>query len=181
MVKSKVKRWLRGEYSLEDYLNNGMTVGKNFQPQKGCSFDYGHCWLISIGDNVTLAPRCILLAHDASTRQMLGYTKIGRVVIGSDVFIGADSVVLPGCRIGDRVIIGSNSVVTKDLESNGVYAGAPARYLCSFDEYRSRQQEKMLPGKNVFDESYTLGGGITREQKQEMIHTLDIYKIGFVK
>ena len=48
-----------------------------------CIIDPGHCWLISVGDRVTLAPRVHILAHDASLKETLGYTKIGRVKIGN--------------------------------------------------------------------------------------------------
>ena len=41
-------------------------------------------------------------------------------------------------RIGDNVVIGANSVVTHDLPSNGVYAGNPAKRICSFDEYKEK-------------------------------------------
>lgn len=59
--------------------------------------DPGHCWLIELGDDVTLAPRVHSLAHDASTKRELGYTRIAKVKIGSNVFIGAGSIVLSGC------------------------------------------------------------------------------------
>lgn len=100
---------------------DGLTVGKNFNIQEGCIIDPGHCWLISIGDHVTLAPRVHILAHDASTKIFLGYTKIGKVNIGNNVFIGSQTTILPNVCIEDNVIIGSNSVVTKDCKSNGVY------------------------------------------------------------
>ena len=74
-----------------------------------CIIDPGHCWLISVGDRVTLAPRVHILAHDASLKETLGYTKIGRVKIGNDVFIGANTTILPGVTIGDKVVIGANS------------------------------------------------------------------------
>ena len=69
----------------------GMKVGKDFNRLAGVILDPSHCWLIDIGDNVTIAPRVHVLCHDASTKGFLGYTKIGRVNIGSNVFIGADT------------------------------------------------------------------------------------------
>ena len=58
---------------------------------KGFFIDHGHGVVIGetseIGDNVTMAPRVHILCHDASTKQFLGYTKIGRVTIGNHVFI----------------------------------------------------------------------------------------------
>ena len=69
---------LRGEYTTEKLISMGMKVGKNFGRLNGVILDPSHCWLIEIGDNVTLAPRVHILCHDASTKPFLNYTKIGR-------------------------------------------------------------------------------------------------------
>ena len=52
-----------------------------------------------------------------------------------NVFIGYNVTVLPNVKIGENVIIGACSTVTKDLEANGVYAGSPARKIGSFDAF----------------------------------------------
>lgn len=100
--------------------------------------DPGHCWLITIGDNVTLAPR----VH-ASTKLYLGYTKIGCVEIGNNVFIGTGSIILPNVKISDNVIVGAGSVVTKNLTS-GVYAGNPCTLISSYESYMDRQKDKIM-------------------------------------
>ena len=101
---------IRGEYTTEKLIAMGMKVGKNFNRLHGTILDPGHCWLIEIGDDVTMAPRVHILCHDASTKTFLNYTKVGRVTIGDRVFIGAESVVLPGVTIGNDVVIGANSL-----------------------------------------------------------------------
>ena len=93
---------LRGEYTTEKLISMGMTVGTNFKRLHGVILDPAHCWLITIGDNVTMAPRVHILCHDASTKQFLNYTKIGNVTIGDNVFIGAKSVVLPGVTFAEK-------------------------------------------------------------------------------
>ena len=70
----------------------GLTVGKNFNVQNYSSIDISHCWLISIGDNVTLAPYSQILAHDASTYNFIKYTKVSDVKIGNNVFVGAGAI-----------------------------------------------------------------------------------------
>ncbi len=56
---------------LEELKKNGLKVGENFDMQGGCIIDSSHCWHIQIGNNVTLAPRVHILAHDASTKNSL--------------------------------------------------------------------------------------------------------------
>lgn len=170
-IKELVYR-LRGEYTTEKLIKMGMKVGKNFGRLNGVILDPSHCWLIEIGDNVTLAPRVHILCHDASTKVHLGYTKIGRVVIGDNVFIGAESVVLPNVKIGSNVIIGANSTVTKDIPDGVVVAGNPARVICSLEEYLEKHKEAMT-NAHIYDVDYTLRGNLTEEKKQQMIAELE--------
>lgn len=162
---------IRGEYTTEKLMSMGMKVGKNFGRLNGVILDPSHCWLIEIGDNVTLAPRVHILCHDASTKQFLNYTKIGRVVIGDNVFIGAESVVLPNVKIGNNVIIGANSTVTKDIPDNVVATGNPAQIICTLEEYLERHKENMKNAP-IYGEDYTLRGNLTEAKKQQMINEL---------
>ena len=171
---------IRGDYTTEKLIKIGMKVGKNFKRLHGVILDPAHCWLITIGDNVTMAPNVHILAHDASTCCELGYAKIGRVNIGNNVFIGASTIVLPNVTIGDNVIIGAGAVVTKNLESDGVYAGNPAKRIMSYSEYINKQKE-IFKNNPVYEEEYTLRNkNITKEQKEEMYNNL-LEKSGFVK
>ena len=70
---------LRGEYTTEKLISMGMKVGKNFGRLNGVILDPSHCWLIEIGDNVTMAPRVHVLCHDASTKPFLNYTNLNSV------------------------------------------------------------------------------------------------------
>ena len=69
---------------------------------EGSIIDDSHCSLISIGDNVTFAPRVHILTNDASTKKFLGYTKFGKVSVGNNVFVGAGSIICsPNVTIGN--------------------------------------------------------------------------------
>lgn len=124
--------------TMEYCFAHGFRAGKNFSYNSGYPIDANWPWLISVGDNVTLATGVKLLAHDAATAKTEVHTKIGIVEIGNNVFIGANSIVLCNTRIGDNVIIGAGSVVTHDVPSNSVYAGNPAIFVCSFEDFNKK-------------------------------------------
>lgn len=174
MLRRALKRIIyriRGEYTIEQLKQMGLCVGRNFNPQLGFELDPSHCWLIEIGDNVTFGPHVQVLAHDASTKNVLGYTKIGRVWIGNNVFVGAGSIILPNVRIGDNSIIGAGSVIVRDVPANVVCAGNPAKIISSMDEY-IKKNEKLLGKCPVYQKEYTLRGDITTEQKLQQKNEL---------
>ena len=178
---SILKEWiyrLRGEYTTEKLISMGMKVGKNFGRLNGVILDPSHCWLIEIGDDVTLAPRVHILCHDASTKTFMNYTKIGNVTIGNRVFIGAESVILPGVTIGDDVVIGANSTVTHDIPTNSVAVGSPARVICTLEEYIQKEKERMKSAP-VYDEAYTLRKDVSMELRLKQKEELD-GKIGYI-
>lgn len=169
---------LRGEYTTEKLISMGLKVGKNFNRLNSVILDPSHCWLIEIGDNVTMAPRVHILCHDASTKQFLNYTKIGRVTIGNNVFIGAEVVVLPGVTIGNNVIVGSNSTVTHDIPDNTVVAGTPAKVICTLEEYLNKEKERMESAP-CYGEDYTLRKDVSMEKRMKQKEELK-GKIGYI-
>lgn len=176
-IKEFVYR-LRGEYTTEKLIKMGMKVGKNFGRLNGVILDPSHCWLIEIGDNVTMAPRVHVLCHDASTKQFIGYTKIGRVTIGNNVFVGADTVILPGVTIGNNVIIGAHSTVTHDVPDNSVVVGSPAKIMCSLDVYLEKEKRRMK-NSNCYGEEYTLRKNVSMEMRMKQKEELK-GKIGYI-
>ena len=151
----KLLALLRGEQNLDKLIKLGLVVGKDFKCMGEVIIDPSHCWHIRVGDNVTLAPRVHILAHDAATKTFLNYTRVADVSIGNNVFIGAGTIVLPGVSIGNNVVIGAGSVVTRNIPDNVVALGNPARVVKTIDEYLFSEREKMR-SDNVFDEKFTL-------------------------
>lgn len=184
----KIKRLLstflsriRGEQSIDKLIKRGLTVGKNLKIMGGGIIDPSHCWHITIGNDVILAPRVHILAHDASTKLFLDHTKVANVEIGDRVFIGAGSIVLPGVTIGDDVVIGAGSIVSKNIPSNSVAVGNPARVICTLAEYLQKQKDQITE-QNVFSEAYTLRNPLfSEEQRQEMKHVCEKNGKIFVK
>lgn len=83
------------------------------------------------------------------------------------MIIGASTTVLPGVVIGDNVVVGAGSVVNRDIPSNSVAVGNPARVVCSYDDYIKRKKSEM-ENAPIFDEKYTFRNpNITTEMKKE--------------
>ena len=144
IIKEIVRGGTAPEKAAMDYcFAHGFTAGKSFQYNSGYPIDANWPWLISVGDDVTLESNVRILAHDASTVKAGAHTKIGVVKIGNNVFIGADSIVLCNTRIGDNVIVGVGSVVMHDIPSNSVYAGNPARRVCSFEAFQEKHLKNL--------------------------------------
>ena len=129
----------------------GIAIGKNvkFNSPWTLIIDYLKPWLLEIGDDVIIAGNVSIITHGADWRILhnLYGDVIGsgdKVKIGNNVFVGIGTTILKGVTIGDNVIIGAGSTVTKDLQANGVYAGTPAKYIMSIEEYYHKRKKKQL-------------------------------------
>lgn len=172
----KILEYLRGEpQHLDKLINRGLKIGKNFRRRTGVIIDSTHCYHITIGDNVTLAPRVHILAHDSSTYLFFGKTRVANVTIGNNVFIGAGAFILPGVHIGNNVIIGAGSVVTKNIPDNTVAAGNPARVICALEAYLDKEKDKMCPENTMVGLDYDIPS-----DKEKAIKAANIYGEIFV-
>jgi acetyltransferase-like isoleucine patch superfamily enzyme len=96
-------------------------------------------WLITIGDNVHITAGCQFITHDGGTlivrNEVPDLELTAPVRVGNNVYIGMNTIILPGVNIGNRVIIGAGSIVTKDIPDNSVAVGSPARIVKTVDDY----------------------------------------------
>ncbi|HOJ10484.1 MAG TPA: acyltransferase [Clostridiales bacterium] len=105
-------------------------------------------WIITLGDNVYLTNGTRFITHDGGTlilRDKVPDLEITKpITIGNNVYVGVNTTFLPGVNIGNNVIIGACSVVTKDIRDNSVAAGNPARVIKTIDEYFEKVQAESL-------------------------------------
>ena len=174
----KIISKIRGEQDISKLKKMGLMIGDNCSIQPGCVVDPSHCFLIRIGNNVTLAPKVQIIAHDASTKRHLGYTKIGLVEIGDNSFIGAGAIILPGVKIGKRCIVGAGSVVTKNIADGVVVAGNPVKKITTTKSYLEKNK-KILKRGIVYDASYRIES-ISELKKSKMKKALK-KGIGFIE
>jgi len=110
-------------------------------------------YLISIGDHVEIAADVTFVTHDGGV-WVLRETNpdidvFGRIDVGNNVFIGRGAMLLPGVSLGNNTVVGARSLLKGNYSGNSVYAGVPARRICSFEAYRDKSVSAGLPTKGL--------------------------------
>lgn len=105
------------------YRLTGMKVGRDVAVGLGAVFDIFFPELIEIGDNCIIGYGTTVLAHEFLHKEW----RVGKVRVGRNVLIGANSTILAGVTIGDNSVISACSLVNSDVPPNSFYAGVPAR------------------------------------------------------
>ncbi|MEO6524909.1 MAG: acyltransferase [Mucilaginibacter sp.] len=122
--------FLNDQYSPKITIGNNVTI--NFDCHIGC---INH---IRIGNGVLIASKVLIIDHfhgeiipEALKQQPLQRTlsSKGGIIIGDNVWIGESCAIMPGVKLGENCIVGSNSVVTKSFGANCIVAGNPARLI----------------------------------------------------
>lgn len=127
------------QVELETLKKRGLRIGEHVDIFTDYPFDSLYPGLISVGNYVTISSNVRILAHDASMGYLTeGTCKIGVVDIGNHVFIGHGAIIMCNVRIGDYAIIGAGSVVTHDVPAHTVYAGNPARFVKTTEDFQQQ-------------------------------------------
>src|SRR5690606_12118651 len=113
-------------------------------------------YLITIGDNFYSSSNVQFVTHDGSINVIRNkYPEYKQadifkpITIGNNVFLGYGAIILPGTEIGDNVIIGAGSIVKGKVESDSIYAGMPAKFICSVDDYLNRNKDSFVYTKDL--------------------------------
>lgn len=164
--------YISPESAVKRYRKKGVAIGENTELYN-TKIDNLRPFLVEIGNN-TLITGARILTHDASTKKSLGYTKIGKVKIGNNVFIGINTIILPNVKIGNNVIVGAGTVVSKNIPDNSVVVGNPMKIVGTFESNVKKNIEsiKISP---IFELNYQ----ISEEEKIKMKKELN-GKIGFI-
>ncbi len=137
---------------IEICKQRGMKVGKNVVFIKAPDLG-SEPYLIEIGDRTKITAGCSFINHDGAMytiRSMEKYKdarKFARIKIGRNCFVGNNSTFLPGAQMGDNCILGAGSVLNSSMPDNSVYAGVPAKFICTTEEYgdKALQNNVMYP------------------------------------
>lgn len=90
---------------------------------------------ITVGENSIIGYNTTLLAHEYLIREY----RLGEIVIGNEVMIGANTTILPGVKIGDGAIVSAGTLVHRDVPSGAFVAGNPMRVIYTKEEMDARE------------------------------------------
>lgn len=145
-IKSIVKVVTEKAY-LNAAKNRGLNIGKNNRLSEVPDFG-SEPYLVSIGDNNAIASGVKFITHDGglfTVNKLKGYENVRdfrRISVGNECFIGLNSILMPGAKMNDRCVLGSGSVLTSTMPEGTVYAGTPAKFICTLEEYAEKAAAK---------------------------------------
>ena len=149
------KRFCNNAKYVEFLKREGVRIGDHCSIDKTAIFG-SEPYLITIGNNVRITHGVKFITHDggvwvARNLKLIDANAdlIAPIHVGNNVNIGWNAMIMPGISIGDNCIIGCNAVVTRNVPSNSIVAGVPARVIESIDEYVSKNKEKLMPIKHL--------------------------------
>ena len=159
----------------------GVKIGSNIKIYGASSvvIDETRPWLLTIGDNVRITHGVQILTHDYSKSVL--QTKFGEnigeggeTIIGNNVFIGMNSVILMGAQIGNNVIVGAGSVVHGTIPDDVVIGGNPARVICTLEEHLEKRRERTSKEALLVARSYIKHYG-RRPSEYDMRHFKELF------
>lgn len=152
----------------------GVKVGKNCRIYTR-SFG-SEPWLIEIGNNVTLTSGVKILTHDGSTWLMRDHKGrrflYRKTLIKNNVFIGVNSIIMPGVIIEDNVIIAAGSVITKSVPSGVIVGGNPAKIIGDYEAYKENALSNYISEFEI---------DITKNYKERILEVVDKCSKPFIK
>ena len=133
-----ILRWAHNTY----IKAAGVKIGHNCMISLRAKIDTRRGKVI-IGDNCTITYGCIIVSHDRSAMHINPLDDgEGEVILGNNVYLGVNTVVLRNVRIGDNSVIGAGSVVINDIPPNVVAVGNPARVVKEIKHLTGDRGEK---------------------------------------
>ncbi len=150
--RSFLPRFFTSKNMISLLMIDGIKIGLNteFYDASSIIIDSTRPELIEIGSYCKITHGTTILTHDYSRsvlRRVYGQiiAEASKTIIGDNVFIGINSIILMGTKISDNTIIGAGSVVSGSFPENVVLSGNPAKIIMTLEEFH---EKRLIKSKN---------------------------------
>jgi maltose O-acetyltransferase len=178
-LRQRAMARVRGRLVLSRLVAQGLQLGEGTHISDNIYVDGLHPWLITIEDDVTLAPFVSIITHDASLAHHTGQTRLGCVVIGKRAYIGVGAILLPGTTIGEGSVVGAGAVVHGAIPPASLVTGNPAK-VSPLKPAVAWQRASAKRAPTWPREGWTIHSGITEERKRAQREALADAASGYV-
>lgn len=158
LCRKLIKHCLTNEQYIKMLRKDGVNIGDRCVIWKNVVFG-SEPYLISIGNHCRITDGVRFVTHDGGLwviRETERFNPEGRhldllkeITVGDNVHIGWNTIIMPGVHIGSNVVIGCGAVVTKDIPSDSVAAGVPARVIEDLDTYFQKNKSGIIDTTNM--------------------------------
>lgn len=160
-IKYLIARYLLPMNKYINYLrNSGVIIGDNCEIYKSANFG-SEPWLIKLGDHVRVNSGVRFITHDGGYwvlrdrksgygNEFVNADYFDRIIIGDNVHIGTNAVIMPGVTIGDNVVVAVGAVVTHDVEANTIVGGGTSSCNRVFEGV-FRESKKKIQSNKKYD------------------------------
>ncbi len=150
----------------------GVKIGNDviFISPRSTLIDLTRPYMLEIGNNVIITDGVKIISHGFDwivLREIYHrpFGSAGKIIIGNNIFIGINAIILKNVVIGDNCIIGAGSIVTKSIPNNSVVCGNPAKIICSTtDLYEKYLERELYESKDIIDQ---IRNNLKREPLEE--------------
>jgi acetyltransferase-like isoleucine patch superfamily enzyme len=183
----------------EQFRYNDSTIAEKFRKQgakigKDCFIQIrslgSEPYMVEIGNNVSIAYGVVLVTHDGASvifRDEMPYLRyFGKIIIEDNCFIGANSIITAGVKIGKNSIVGPSATVIGDVKPGSIMIGNPAIRVSTVEKYKQKclrewerqgltKFEPLLKGKNKFEVQFIMASKSFRKELKKHLQTVDFH------
>lgn len=164
VFKYAITRLRKSKSPIKYWRKLGVKIGEDCEIYS--SVDFGsEPYLITIGNLVRITEGVRFITHDGGVwvirnqyADMSDVDLFGKILIGNNVHIGMNAIIMPNVTIGNNCIIGCGAIVTKDMPDNSIAVGVPAKVIESIDDYMNKHIKEFSKTK-----------GLTKKMKREFL------------